>query len=318
MSEMSYLWTTGGAGDGAAEYTRADWQKIIEIIGACHAGEGAGPNWLDTFGYDAGDPETFIVSAGVAIVDGRPYINSTDVTITIPAAVGVGNTRIDRVVLRASWSAQTVRLTRIAGVDAATPSAPAVTQTSGTTYDLLLYQVLVNTSGVLTVTDERAWARVDTNGIEDGALSADAEGRAKMADSFVNAAKIAADSVDKTKAGDGIIQMVKRQGGSSSDWNTSGTTNYTPGAIVLQSFCMSISVSSGAAGLAKSFPTAFSGKPICVGWAVEDNLGFTSSRFSLLLTSISASAFQGWIRADDLSASFDGAYNLHITFMGPE
>lgn len=318
MAENSYLWTTGGAGDGAAEYTRADWAIIAAVFGACKAWEGVAPGYLNEFGYDDGDPETFSVDSGGALVDGKPYRNSAAVILTIPAAVGVGNTRIDRVVLRADWTAQTVRLTRIAGVDAATPSAPAVTQTSGTTYDLKLYRVLVNTSGVLVTTDEREWAAVELTGLADGVLSADAAGRAKMADSFVNAAKIAADSVDITKAGDGIIQMVSRRGGSTTHWNVAGTTNYTPGAIKMITVVASVSVSSGVGNVAFSFGITFGQKPAIVGWAIEAITGLTTSRFMLLATSISTTAFGGYVRADDLGATFDGTYNLHITFIGAE
>ena len=61
---------------------------------------------------------------GAAIVDGKPHVCTVAGDVTVPAASGAGNTRIDRIVLRASWAAQTVRLTRIAGTDAASPTAP--------------------------------------------------------------------------------------------------------------------------------------------------------------------------------------------------
>jgi hypothetical protein len=78
--------------------------------------------------------------------------------VNIPSAVGGGNTRIDRVVLRADWANFNVSVYRIAGVDAAVPSAPVIVQTSGTTYDIMLCQALVDTGGTVTVTDERVWA----------------------------------------------------------------------------------------------------------------------------------------------------------------
>lgn len=98
---------------------------------------------------------TVSVAAGGALVDGKPYYSDAAVSVNIPSAVGGGNTRIDRVVLRADWTAQTIRVTRIAGTDAVSPTAPAITTSSGTTYDEKICRVLVDTSGACTVTDER-------------------------------------------------------------------------------------------------------------------------------------------------------------------
>jgi len=92
------------------------------------------------------------------MVDGKWYVNDANLDVNIPSAVGAGNTRIDRIVLRANWAGYEVAVTRIAGTDAASPTWPAITQISGTTYDILLCRVLVTTAGVVTVTDERVWA----------------------------------------------------------------------------------------------------------------------------------------------------------------
>src|SRR5690606_18715172 len=108
--------------------------------------------------------------------------------INIPSAVGGGNTRIDRIVLRATWSDFKVEITRIAGTDAANPTPPAITQNSGTVYDIPLYQARVNTSGTVTLIFERQFGQVPENGIApeavttakiaDGALAANTAGRA--------------------------------------------------------------------------------------------------------------------------------------------
>jgi hypothetical protein len=155
MTESSYWWTTGSAGDGASTYTRSDLALVAKILGACSSHEGVAPKWLNTLNATSPAVNTLRVQSGGALVDGKPYYNSANADVTIPSAVGAGNTRIDRVVLRANWTAQTVRLTRIAGTDAVSPSIPAITQNSGTTYDIPLYRVLVDTSGNCTVTDER-------------------------------------------------------------------------------------------------------------------------------------------------------------------
>ncbi len=172
MAETSFWWTTDGIGDGKiGGYTRADHSLWTTILAACCGKEGVAPGYGNALAAAANGANTVTVPTGGALVDGKPYNNSTPVDVTIPSASGAGNTRIDRVVLRADWAAQTVRITRIAGVDAASPSAPAPETTSGTLYDILICQVLVNTAGAVTVTDERVMADVPTIGIENNAVT---------------------------------------------------------------------------------------------------------------------------------------------------
>lgn len=105
----------------------------------------------------AGASSPVAVNTGSALVYGIWYENDASVNVTIPTPAS--NPRIDRVVLRASWSAQTVRITRIAGTEAASPTAPALTQTANTTWDIPLYQVRITTGGAITLTDERAYVK---------------------------------------------------------------------------------------------------------------------------------------------------------------
>ena len=160
MAEMSYWWTTNaaGAGDQVASYTQAHLSKVAEITAACSNFEGVAPSYLNSLACTANGANTVAVNTGGAMVDGKPYLNSASVDVNIPSAAGGGNTRIDRIVLRASWAGFDIAITRVAGVDAAVPAAPAITQTSGTTYDIQLCQVLVDTAGAVTVTDERTMA----------------------------------------------------------------------------------------------------------------------------------------------------------------
>lgn len=65
-----------------------------------------------------------VVNTGAAIVQGRLYINDSDLELSIDAAV---NNRIDRIVLRYSAGGQTVRATVVKGIEAASPAMPAVT-----------------------------------------------------------------------------------------------------------------------------------------------------------------------------------------------
>ncbi len=94
---------------------------------------------------------TLRIASGHAQVYGTWYENSANVDTTIPTPTT--STRIDRIVLRKSWSAQTVRITRIAGTEGA--AAPALVQTIGTTWDFPLCQVSITVGAVITITDER-------------------------------------------------------------------------------------------------------------------------------------------------------------------
>jgi len=161
MTQKSYGWTTSAAGDGATTYTRVDKQHWDNILAACGGGiNGAAPGYLNKLGMLSTAANQVTIDTGGAIVDGKPYRNDASVAITIPSAVGGGNTRIDTIALECDWTAQTVRLVRVAGVDAGSPTPPSLTQTSGTLYQIRLWDVTVNTSGTITVTtDSRAWAR---------------------------------------------------------------------------------------------------------------------------------------------------------------
>lgn len=160
MAEQSGFWTTNaaGSGDQQASYSQADHSDGMRIMAACGAHEGVAPNYLNELECTANGANTVAVNTGGAMVDGKYFINDASQDVNIPSASGGGNTRIDRIVLRAGWAGFNVSVTRIAGTDAATPTAPAITQTSETTYDIMLCQVLVDTAGTVTVTDERVWA----------------------------------------------------------------------------------------------------------------------------------------------------------------
>ena len=161
MTELSMLWTTDAAtpeGDQQTSYTQAQDSIIKKILAACSGFEGIAPVFLASLAGTVTGANTVAINTGGAVVDGKVYQNDASLDVNIPSAVGGGNTRIDRIVLRCSWAAFTVRVTRIAGTDAAIPTAPTITQTTGTTYDIMLYRALVNTGGTVTITDERVWA----------------------------------------------------------------------------------------------------------------------------------------------------------------
>jgi hypothetical protein len=195
LSTKSFFWTTNaaGSGDQQASYSQADLAEMFRGLG-----EGVIPNHpeLDALECSDGGANTVDVDTGMAIVDGVGFINSAVENVNVPSASGGGNTRIDRIVVRVDWASFEATIHRIAGTDAGSPTPPAITQTSETTYDLMLCQALVDTSGNVTVTDEREYTGygVDDSTIEvtDGELNVKALGidTAHLADDAVSVAKL--------------------------------------------------------------------------------------------------------------------------------
>jgi hypothetical protein len=91
------------------------------------------------------------IATGIAWNQGTWYKNdgNVDITISTPAV----STRTDVIVLRKSWSGQTVRLAKVTGTEGA--GAPSITQNYGVTWDIPLWNASITTAGVITFTDRR-------------------------------------------------------------------------------------------------------------------------------------------------------------------
>lgn len=100
------------------------------------------------------------VKSGAAWIKGHYFESDAEETLAIGTA-DASNPRIDRVVIRLDWSANTITLAIIQGTPAATPAPPTLTQNSSR-WEISLAQVRVN-AGNLTipagnVTDERTYS----------------------------------------------------------------------------------------------------------------------------------------------------------------
>ena len=336
MAEFSMWWTTGGAGDGAATYTRSDHAMWSKVLASCNGMEGVAPNYLNKLVGAAGGANTVNIGSGGALVDGKVYNNSAVVAVNIPSAVGGGNTRIDRIVLRAGWTAQTVRITRIAGTDAASPVAPAITQSSGTTYDIMLCQVLVDTAGAVTVTDERTLAQVQAADIASLAvtsakLAASAVISGKIATGGVSAAaQISNDVIDSQHYVDGSIdyahlaagasKLTDRQGGSASDWSAVGSTTYTPITVRMQAGAKLhfVSISAGRTNVSTTvtFPQAFSNVPLVLATLGAVSNGFITV-LEILVSVVTATTATIYMRVE-ADAPQSGNININWLAIGPE
>jgi len=209
--QNSWLWSTSSSGDGSASgYTQSDWSSIVKVVGSCHGHEGIG-DYLNKYAATT-EAETVIIDTGGALVDGKPHACTTAGSVACIAAVGGGNTRIDRIVLRANWaggaSPNTVKIVNIGGTDAATPSAPAACTTSETSFDCLLWQALVDTSGDITLTDERNYADITTA----SSLGANIVDSDSYVDGSIDLAHMSSNSVDSDQYVDGSVDPVHLAG----------------------------------------------------------------------------------------------------------
>jgi len=118
-------------------------------------------NWANELAV-AGVATPVTVATGGAIVYGMPYENTAVVNVAVPTPTN--DTRYDYIVLRRDWTAQTVRVTRIAGVEGG--GIPALTQSpapSGTgIYDVPLATLSIDIAGAITVTDAREFCLFGT------------------------------------------------------------------------------------------------------------------------------------------------------------
>jgi len=281
MTETSRFWNTSGDGDGpAAGYDEAEiaafWLKLfargVRTSGIVK-GEG---NELAV----SGSASPLSLNTGAAIVDGLHYENdaSLNLTVSTPSSGTTGG----RVVLRASWSAQTVRAVIKLNTDGVS-TPPALTQTPGTTYEVGLYTFTITTGGVIgsltrdpalptgytkissqIIPEMLALAGIGALGNPGGSAAAaqlitGSSGalrrsgaslgfgtivEAMIANGAVGTLALGDDAVDITKLGNRALGMLGRQGGSASLWQTAGATGYTPGAVRMMAGALSASMGS--------------------------------------------------------------------------
>ncbi len=218
MAESSVLFTTDGTGDGInSGYTQSQIHEIFRALFAgIHATNlgGVVPDYLNELAV-TGIATPVAVNTGAAIVYGLFYSNSASVNVAV--ATPSVSTRIDAIVLRASYAAQTIRITKIDGVEGG--SAPALTQSAGVTWDIPLATVSITTGGVITVTDAREWvsllgdgmvttAKIGASQITNALMADDAIDSAEIADGAIDLIHMSANSVDSDQYVDGSIDLV--------------------------------------------------------------------------------------------------------------
>lgn len=154
MTESSFLWDSGGGGDASPHSEALTAKLFAAVFGATTANKGVVLGMLNKLAPTISGTN-ILMDTGYAVVDGHPYYNdsSKSTAITTPSVGTTGR----RLVLRCSWSAQTVRATIISSADG-TATIPSMTQTPGTTYDIPICQFTTTTGGVSTITlDDREY-----------------------------------------------------------------------------------------------------------------------------------------------------------------
>lgn len=188
MTEQSLFWeTTSGTGDSnTSGYSSTNFFDMMAALTARTANlGGVCPDYLNELAV-SGTSSPVSVNTGAAFVHGIPYSNSASKTVAI--ATPASQTRVDYIVLRADYTAETVRVTRIAGTEGA--GAPSLTQSAGVTWDIPLATVSITTGGVITVTDAREWVgKVGDLTVDSTKLAANAVTNAKLATMAANTLK---------------------------------------------------------------------------------------------------------------------------------
>jgi hypothetical protein len=368
MTESSRFWNTNNIGDGpTAGFDRDAVAAWLRNLWA-QAGSGVLRGVLNEMAV-TGSASPLAVNTGAAIVYGLYYWNTASVNLTVTTP-SVGTTG-GHVILRAGWTAQTVRLVAVRNTDG-TAAIPSLTQTPGTTYEIRLATFTITTGGVITLTDARSWCKfsdaqdgdgfsgvtglsvigrsANTSGasgaitagtdayilrrsgtsigfgtIVEGGIADDAVNVDKIATGAVGAAQIASGAVGNGELADGIVddtklgnrapQYYRRQGGSASYWNTAGTTDYTPGEVMMQAGAIQDSMLSGVTvdTVTITYPVAFTGTPLIFLTLFDpsiDQMFYMQSRGDPGLTSFV-------VRIQRASATGDITYNIQWLAIGP-
>lgn len=158
MAEDSILWITDGTGDGAnTGYTMAEltqWLRMLWLNDKTT--EGVALGFLNDLEVTEGGARELVTDTGGAVVYGYPYWSTSAVTKTL--AHPVVDTTGWRLVLRAVWAAQTLRITLLESADGVA-AIPDVVQNAGVTWDISIAYGTITTGDVISITDDRHYLK---------------------------------------------------------------------------------------------------------------------------------------------------------------
>lgn len=173
MAETSRPWNGTAVGDATeAPYDApTEFAALLEAVSNALTTTNHGGVFRWTTGQllVTGAASPVSISIGQALVNGVWYYNSAPLSIAVPTPTP-GNSRIDRIILRKDWTAQTIRVVRLAGVEGGAPVAPSLTQT-GATWEIPLAQATITDAGVITLVDQREYLVIPNLHITDAMIN---------------------------------------------------------------------------------------------------------------------------------------------------
>ena len=148
MTEKSYFYQHGTGGDSVySPYNRVEFNAFMmsRSVGN-ETGMFVIPNYLDDLKVITGGTlvSSIVVSAGATIINGVLYKSDSPININIPRTVSITYPRIDYIVLRVDYVAQTVRVVRLEGDESTTITAPDLTQIAGSVWEELIAWIYVD------------------------------------------------------------------------------------------------------------------------------------------------------------------------------
>ena len=158
MTQRSLFWDGEVLGDCGPYVSAQLHDQMFRSVTGCTGDYGVLFNWRDNLEV-TGTSAPISVASGAAVVYGTFYEADTAVSISVsnPAS---GYSRYDVIVVRRDASAQTVRIGVVTGNQSTgTPTVPSLTQDASATYEIPLANILVEDTGVITVTDAREFAQ---------------------------------------------------------------------------------------------------------------------------------------------------------------
>ena len=143
---MTELNTTFLADSDTAEYGEYEVCNMINAI--MRSGITVDDDGKMAFGYTIGTGQITLEIGGMSLNDGMFYKPTTTPTITLPTPSA--NPRIDTIVARRTYADHVIDIVRIAGTEAASPTAPDYVR-DGDYYDNALYSFKITTGGAVTL-----------------------------------------------------------------------------------------------------------------------------------------------------------------------
>jgi len=278
MAETSLFWGGTTIGDHGT-YTDDQFSDFIaRLFHKDRTLEGVLPFYSSALATTNPAGVTIRVAPGAAIVDGKLYESSGNVDHTV-AAPGAGFNYYS-IVLTKDFAAQTVRQTLLGP---STVAYPAVTQTDGTKWEILVAKVSVSSAGAIVITDSRTYCHFNSM-ISEAMLEAGSVTNTKLGALAVTGSKIASATItnDKLATPNPVDGWVSATGWS---WASANTINVPSGAGSIYSLGDMIKLTANSVVL-KAIVVTVADTLLTVVGDTLTNHAFTNTYYSHMMTPV--------------------------------